>query len=77
MLASAPKLVAIIMGCRRSEKHMSEIARAMMNQWVAFILFLRAHSVRTTIKFATIDTTTERDSTILIGDNYTYTAKEN
>ena len=58
--ASAPKLVAIIIGCKKSEKHMSENARAMMNQCVAFILFLRVHRVMTTIRLATIETTTER-----------------
>ena len=58
--ASAPKLVAIIIGCKKSEKHMSENARAMINQCVAFILFLRVHRVMTTIRLATIETTTER-----------------
>ena len=39
---------------------MSENARAMINQCVAFILFLRVHRVMTTIRLATIETTTER-----------------
>ena len=38
---------------------MSESARATMNQWVAFIRFLRTHRTITTIRLATIDTMTE------------------
>ena len=56
---SEPKLVATNMGCNKSEKQMSESARATMNQWVAFIRFLRTHRTITTIRLATIDTITE------------------
>ena len=60
VFASAPKLVAIIIGCRRREKLVSDTARAMMNQWVTFILFLLTSKISNTKRLATIDTTTEK-----------------
>ena len=64
---SAPKLVAIIMGWRRREKLVSDTARAMMNQWVTFILFLLTSKISNTKRLATIDTTTENTKVTQFG----------
>ena len=46
------------MGCIMTEQDMSEIAKAMMNQWVAFILFRRNQRTTTTVMFDTMDNRT-------------------
>ena len=74
LLASAPKLVAMIIGCKRRDKLMSDMAMAMMNQWVVFILFFLAHRVSNTIELATIDTTTAVKKPLHCCNSYFFSA---